>query len=78
MVKNFTKQVMRNNLRAKLVRAGIAQIDIADDTGYSETFVSLVISGERISDKIEKCIAKKLRIHPDDLWKSENYFKGGN
>ena len=63
--------------KAALVRPNVTQADIARDCGVSSVTVSRVISGDKVSHKVRRQIAKAISRDPAVIWPQAYLRKGG-
>jgi len=59
-------------IKARLVEAGIQQIDIARELGLSRCYVSGVVNGTHFNRRIEARVAELLGEDPARLWAFRN------
>lgn len=61
---------MNRKARSLMVLKGVTNRQIASSVHVTETWVSLVATGKRRSDRVRAAIAKAVGKRVDDLWPS--------
>lgn len=59
---------MNRKLKALMVLKGLRNIDVAEKTKVTPTWVSLVVCGHKKSARIQKAIASSLGMRVEELW----------
>lgn len=57
-----------NEIKAEMVRAGVTQVSIARQSGYSAAYVGDIIAGNRRNAGIERLIAHSIEREPHDVF----------
>jgi lambda repressor-like predicted transcriptional regulator len=57
-----------NEIKAALVLAGVRQVEIARQAGFSGAYVADVIAGNRRNASIERLVAGAIGKEPDDVF----------
>ena len=65
------------DIKAELVRLEVSQADIARDCGVHRATVSRVISGDVVSDKVRRQVARAIKRDPALIWPQAYLRKGG-
>lgn len=57
-------------IKARLKKAGCSLKDIADALNVSQSFITKVSQGWNTSKRAEAEIARRLAVHPQEIWPS--------
>ena len=61
----------RTSIKARLLEAGIKQVDIARQIGVDPSAVSAIIAGRKRSRRVREAIARALGVKIQELWPEE-------
>lgn len=55
-------------IKEELTARGVQYKDLAAELGVSKTSISLVVHGKSVSDRVQKAIAAKLGLEPEQVF----------